>query len=75
MHVLPWGESSAGNTRGLIEAQRARALHKRYQRSSAGNTRGLIEARENLKEELRWMESSAGNTRGLIEADGGSPRA
>ena len=37
-------ESSAGNTRGLIEALAASCAISRVTRSSAGNTRGLIEA-------------------------------
>ena len=40
-----WGdESSAGNTRGLIEAKRRTPTKFPGCRSSAGNTRGLIEA-------------------------------
>ena len=38
------GVSSAGNTRGLIEASRGCSGSSRTHRSSAGNTRGLIEA-------------------------------
>ena len=37
-------ESSAGNTRGLIEASASRLRCPGASRSSAGNTRGLIEA-------------------------------
>ena len=37
-------KSSAGNTRGLIEACRPGQSGRRGRRSSAGNTRGLIEA-------------------------------
>ena len=36
--------SSAGNTRGLIEARCRQFLHSFITASSAGNTRGLIEA-------------------------------
>ena len=36
--------SSAGNTRGLIEASAANAACRSSSSSSAGNTRGLIEA-------------------------------
>ena len=38
--------SSAGNTRGLIEARLAPGWFSVIRRSSAGNTRGLIEARK-----------------------------
>ena len=37
-------ESSAGNTRGLIEAAFSRLAVRPSSESSAGNTRGLIEA-------------------------------
>ena len=61
--------SSAGNTRGLIEAME---MHDHPQmardRSSAGNTRGLIEAVSMPATIPARCLSSAGNTRGLIEA-------
>ena len=62
--------SSAGNTRGLIEAPRAGRGGTSSRLSSAGNTRGLIEATSCSMP--HWSAddtaSSAGNTRGLIEA-------
>ncbi len=62
--------SSAGNTRGLIEACGMLVNHRNLGlKSSAGNTRGLIEARESYRRPSSpWFTSSAGNTRGLIEA-------
>ena len=63
------GASSAGNTRGLIEASWCRPGRPALHWSSAGNTRGLIEA---CGGDQTWAVppagSSAGNTRGLIEA-------
>ena len=67
--------SSAGNTRGLIEASGTALALPPGSWSSAGNTRGLIEARGGWRDRdrtERW--SSAGNTRGLIEACSGPPR-
>ena len=61
--------SSAGNTRGLIEAGSTLCPRSSMPTSSAGNTRGLIEA--NVLYVILWVapfKSSAGNTRGLIEA-------
>ena len=70
--VGPRSPSSAGNTRGLIEAIRGGVGRRRRARvSSAGNTRGLIEASSVLVAylaSLGFSLSSAGNTRGLIEA-------
>ena len=60
--------SSAGNTRGLIEAQHCRVVGEARTPSSAGNTRGLIEARVGFYGSHGGPASSAGNTRGLIEA-------
>ena len=60
--------SSAGNTRGLIEARRGWPAGRRVRESSAGNTRGLIEAFSDLDIERQERACSAGNTRGLIEA-------
>ena len=62
------GASSAGNTRGLIEATQRRLVNTGSKGSSAGNTRGLIEALRNSAVCKRKSWSSAGNTRGLIEA-------
>ena len=64
------GRSSAGNTRGLIEATRPRRMRAELT-SSAGNTRGLIEARFRPDVVHSYLDtaSSAGNTRGLIEAN------
>ena len=45
--------SSAGNTRGLIEAFASRRRRRALPASSAGNTRGLIEARS-----TRWCRTS-----------------
>ena len=69
-------KSSAGNTRGLIEATRSATGRERRSGSSAGNTRGLIEASTPPPGPARADTSSAGNTRGLIEAHArtGSPR-
>ena len=61
-------ESSAGNSRGLIEALLAGWFVSRHSLSSAGNSRGLIEA---FLLQIRIQienPSSAGNSRGLIEA-------
>ena len=45
MKIMPAGrESSAGNTRGLIEATQSPEQQHHRGESSAGNTRGLIEA-------------------------------
>ena len=60
--------SSAGNTRGLIEAVDSRHLLGTLPPSSAGNTRGLIEAESASSPSSVSPWSSAGNTRGLIEA-------
>ena len=60
--------SSAGNTRGLIEAARTCERPDPARRSSAGNTRGLIEAGPARRDIRGLRASSAGNTRGLIEA-------
>ena len=63
------GWSSAGNTRGLIEARkRSRFPFRTRPTSSAGNTRGLIEAWMVPQVGVEPTRSSAGNTRGLIEA-------
>ena len=63
--------SSAGNTRGLIEARTGRGVDRsRPYQSSAGNTRGLIEALRPKRASAAPSKSSAGNTRGLIEAPG-----
>ena len=61
-------KSSAGNTRGLIEARSSSFRTVRGPTSSAGNTRGLIEARVHRLSVHTDSRSSAGNTRGLIEA-------
>ena len=61
-------ESSAGNTRGLIEAMMETHLSIHRVASSAGNTRGLIEAAATPWPPTFVLMSSAGNTRGLIEA-------
>ena len=66
------GRSSAGNTRGLIEAPAPLPLPSRPAASSAGNTRGLIEASASPAWRRGRRRSSAGNTRGLIEAAGTS---
>ena len=61
--------SSAGNTRGLIEACGGGSARIGRVASSAGNTRGLIEANSLLQVQcVHSSMSSAGNTRGLIEA-------
>ena len=60
--------SSAGNTRGLIEADGGWSRDRRGHVSSAGNTRGLIEANCTSNSAPAAPGSSAGNTRGLIEA-------
>ena len=60
--------SSAGNTRGLIEAAPPSCRARRHRGSSAGNTRGLIEATSTAPRPPYRQPSSAGNTRGLIEA-------
>ena len=61
--------SSAGNTRGLIEARRRTETVEESHESSAGNTRGLIEASAiQIDYRAGVRRSSAGNTRGLIEA-------
>ena len=60
--------SSAGNTRGLIEATDQPRRDDDSDMSSAGNTRGLIEARRPTIIDPAGRQSSAGNTRGLIEA-------
>ena len=62
------GQSSAGNTRGLIEASAEPGGRGVGGESSAGNTRGLIEAEGYLAVWPLMAMSSAGNTRGLIEA-------
>ena len=62
-------KSSAGNTRGLIEASCGGCDPLRGEVSSAGNTRGLIEASYGARKANPGSpSSSAGNTRGLIEA-------
>ena len=60
--------SSAGNTRGLIEAVAGDPQNFHNVKSSAGNTRGLIEAGVGCDSMGSALSSSAGNTRGLIEA-------
>ena len=60
--------SSAGNTRGLIEACSSPAADPEHRQSSAGNTRGLIEACTSSASLKAVPPVSAGNTRGLIEA-------
>ena len=68
MNMPAWA-SSAGNTRGLIEAALRAHEAGGGEWSSAGNTRGLIEADENRPCVCHRRDgSSAGNTRGLIEA-------
>ena len=62
------GTSSAGNTRGLIEARPGAESSAKPTASSAGNTRGLIEALGQVLVLQTPRRSSAGNTRGLIEA-------
>ena len=62
--------SSAGNTRGLIEASGGTGDTATGGSSSAGNTRGLIEATGSSAAWIRCVMSSAGNTRGLMEASG-----
>ena len=67
--------SSAGNTRGLIEAP----ARPRCSRGSSGLPRGIPAA--SLKRasggafDAELLASSAGNTRGLIEACRGGPRS
>ena len=66
--------SSAGNTRGLIEATWSSRTSAGPPPSSAGNTRGLIEARGRPVLGCSGRgKSSAGNTRGLIEATAARP--
>ena len=61
--------SSAGITRGLIEASSSYCtFNTSNSSSSAGITRGLIEARVPAGIDGVRLESSAGITRGLIEA-------
>ena len=63
--------SSAGNTRGLIEATLPAGVQPVGAESSAGNTRGLIEAVILLScAEPVTVRLPRGNTRGLIEARG-----
>ena len=66
--MLPPSTSSAGNTRGLIEALAKNKNTLTAIASSAGNTRGLIEALSARDPSRTKTVSSAGNTRGLIEA-------
>ena len=47
-------ESSAGNTRGLIEAEGQKERRQVIEKSSAGNTRGLIEAKAGRRCGFRW---------------------
>ena len=61
-------ESSAGHTRGLIEASLSPSPLLPRNASSAGHTRGLIEAASDRAFSKPRQESSAGHTRGLIEA-------
>ena len=63
-------ESSAGNTRGLIEAHRGRQPPARLTRLPRGIPAASLKRLLDGYAALRAQLSSAGNTRGLIEAPG-----
>ena len=64
------GPSSAGNTRGLIEARRGRRRRSAARSLPRGIPAASLKHLHGLRYHIRRRVSSAGNTRGLIEADG-----